>query len=260
MEYPGHTSSGKTLRGRTAIVTGSGRNIGRAIALSFASQGANVVVNGHRDSDAVQKVVGEITGAGGSAIGSMADVSRPDEVERLVGEAVNEFGSVDIAVSNVGVRRRQAFEEITLDDWHSTLAVNLHACFYLAHFTLPSMRERGWGRVIHISGYDGWTGHIDQRAHNVTAKAAMHGLTKAIAREYGVHGVTANTVAPGAIRTVRDRSEYSHLNVNEVRARIAVGSFGEPEDIAAACLYLAADSGKFVTGQVVHVNGGEFMF
>jgi 3-oxoacyl-[acyl-carrier protein] reductase len=178
----------------------------------------------------------------------------------LVGEASAAFGAVDIAVSNVGVRRRQAFEEITIDDWHATMAANLHACFYLAHCTLPAMRERGWGRIIHMSGYDGWTGHIGQRAHNVTAKAGMHGFTKAIAREYGGFGITANTVAPGAIRTQRDVSQYSHIDVDKVVDRLAVASFGEPEDIAAACVYLAGASGKFVTGQVIHVNGGEFMF
>jgi NAD(P)-dependent dehydrogenase (short-subunit alcohol dehydrogenase family) len=248
------------LEERTAIVTGSGRNIGRAIALALATAGANVVVNGHRDSEAVAAVVSEIEALGGSAVGVIADVSVPEQVERLIAEATNAFGGVDIAVSNVGVRRQQAFEDITVDDWHAVMAVNLHACFYLAHFALPKMRERGWGRIIHISGYDGWTGHIDLRAHNVTAKAGMHGLTKAIAREYGRHGVTANTVAPGAIRTVRDRSQYSHIDLDAVRARLAIDSFGEPEDIAAACVYLAGDSGKFVTGQVIHVNGGEFMF
>jgi 3-oxoacyl-[acyl-carrier protein] reductase len=190
----------------------------------------------------------------------MADVSQPDDVERLVGETVTTFGGLDIAVSNVGRRVRQPFEEITIADWHDTLAVNLNAAFYLAHFALPGMRERGWGRIIHISGYDGWTGHIDQRAHNVTAKAGLHGLTKALAREYGAFGVTVNTIAPGAIATKRDPSQYSHIDTRAVLDRLAVPSFGEPGDIAEACVYLAGDSGKFVTGQVIHVNGGEFMF
>jgi len=248
------------LASRTAIVTGSGRNIGRSIALSLAAEGANVVVNGHRDAAALDAVVEEIRDGGGSATAVVADVSRPDDVERLVHTANEAFGAVDIAVSNVGKRRRQPFEEITIDDWHETLAVNLHAAFYLAHFTLPGMRARGWGRVIHISGYDGWTGHIDQRAHNVTAKAALHGFTKAVAREFGRYGITANTVAPGAIRTKRDPEEYSHIDVDAMRSRIAVGHLGRPDDIAAACTYLAGDTGAFVTGQVIHVNGGEFMF
>jgi 3-oxoacyl-[acyl-carrier protein] reductase len=249
-----------SLDGRTAIVTGSGRNIGRAIALALAAEGANVVVNGHADAARVDAVVDEARALGVDALGVMADVADPDAVQRMVDEATAALGPVDIAVSNVGMRKRQPFEEITVEDWHETLATNLHAVFYLDRVVLPGMRERGWGRVIHISGYDGWTGHIDQRAHNVTAKAGMHGLTKAIAREYGVHGVTANTVAPGAIATVRDPEQYRHLDVDEVLKRLAVKQFGSPDDIAAACVYLAGDAGRFVTGQVLHVNGGEFMF
>ncbi|HET6794324.1 MAG TPA: SDR family oxidoreductase [Acidimicrobiales bacterium] len=254
------SSTTEALAGRTAVITGSGRNIGRAIALAMARNGARVVVNGHRDRQRVDQVVDEVRAEGGEAIGVMADVSSADEVGRLVAEATEAFGPVDVAVSNVGVRRRQAFEEITVEDWHATLGTNLHAAFYLAHHTLPAMRTRGWGRVIHISGYDGWTGHIGERAHNVTAKAGLHGLTKAIAREYGAFGVTANTVAPGAIATVRDPDQYGHVDVDEVRRRLAVPHFGRPDDVAAACVYLAGESGRFVTGQVVHVNGGEFMF
>jgi NAD(P)-dependent dehydrogenase (short-subunit alcohol dehydrogenase family) len=163
-------------------------------------------------------------------------------------------------VSNVGQRRRQSFEDITIEDWHATLTTNLHSAFYLAHFTLAGMRERGWGRIIHVSGYDGWTGHIGERAHNVTAKAGMHGLTKAIAREYGPFNVTANTVAPGAIATERDPDQYAHIDLAALRQRLAIKHAGRPDDIAAACLYLAGDSGRFVTGQVIHINGGEFMF
>lgn len=248
------------LSGRVAVVTGSGRNIGRAIALALAGAGAKVALNGHRDRAALEAVAGEVRDLGGQAAVVLADVSRPGDVERLVAEVEGELGPVDIAVSNVGRRSRQSFEEITVEDWHQILAVNLHSAFYLDRLTLPGMRARGFGRVVHISGYDGWTGHIDQRAHNVTAKAALHGLTKAIAREYGAFGVTANTVAPGAIRTRRDPEDYRHIDPKAVLDRLAVNDFGTPEDVAAACLFLAGDSGRFVTGQVVHVNGGEFMF
>ena len=248
------------LSGRTAVVTGSGRNIGRAIAVAFAAAGANVVVNGHRDRAAIDAVVAEIRSAGGEAVAVLADVGDHVQVGHLVEEAVRTFGTVDIAVSNVGVRRRQPFAEITVDDWHDVLRTNLDSAFYLAHHALPHMVDAGWGRVIHISGYDGWTGHIDQRAHNVTAKAGMHGLTKAIAREYGVHGITANSIGTGAIATVRDPSQYAHIDRAALLDRLALKHLGAVDDIAAACLYLAADSGRFVTGQVLHVNGGEFMF
>lgn len=248
------------LSGKTAVVTGSGQNIGRAIALRLAGEGANLVVNGLRDRAKVDAVVMEIHESGGSAIGVMADVSKPPEVERLVESALDAFGNVDVAVSNVAQRRKQPFEEITIEDWHSTLATNLHAAFYLAHFVLPRMRERRYGRLIHISGYDGFTGHLPQRAHNVTAKAGLHGLAKAIAREYGRYGITCNTVVPGAIATTRDWSQYAHVKVRDIFKRLALRRPGTPEDIAEACLFLAANSGKYVTGQAVHVNGGEFMF
>jgi 3-oxoacyl-[acyl-carrier protein] reductase len=256
----GYTMTIGHLAGRTAIVTGSGRNIGRAIARLFAREGAAVVVNGHARRTDVDAVVQEITAAGGRAIGIMADVSDPDEVARLVAETESSLGPVDIAVNNVARRLRQSFEEITISDWRDTINYNLNSAFYLAHFVLPAMRRRGWGRIINISGYDGFTGHMDQRAHNVAAKAGMHGLTKAIAREYGVHGITCNTVAPGAIATTRDPAQYSHVNMDHVMARLAIKRLGNPDDVAEACLYLAGDSGKYVTGQAIHVNGGEFMF
>jgi NAD(P)-dependent dehydrogenase (short-subunit alcohol dehydrogenase family) len=252
--------SSDALTGRTALVTGSGRNIGRAIAIAFARHGANVVVNGHRDRDAVDAVVDEITGEGGRAIGVIADVSNADEVGRMVAEATDAFGGVDIAVSNVGRRARLSFEAITVEEWNAIIATNLSGAFYIAHHTVPAMRERGWGRIIHISGQDGFAGHIPERAANITAKAGLHGLSKAIAREYGAHGITANTVAPGPIDTVRDPSQYAHIDPDEVVSRMAIKRYGHCDDVAEACLYLAGESGRFVTGQAIHVNGGEFMF
>jgi len=228
--------------------------------LCFARAGANVIVNGHADRERVDRVVEEVRATGARAIGVMADVSKPDEVEHLVEIARREFGAIDIAVSNVGQRNRQSFEEITVEDWRRTIEINLSSAFYLARLVLPQMRERSFGRIIHISGYDGFTGHMPERAHNVTAKAGMHGLTKAIAREYGVHGITCNTVAPGAIATARDPRQYAHIRFEDVLARLAIKHPGESEDVAQACLYLAGESGKFITGQVIHVNGGEFMF
>lgn len=248
------------LRGRVALVTGSGRNIGRAIALLAAAEGASVAVNGSADEAAVDGVVAEITAAGGHAIGIMCDVSDPDAVEKMVERVDAELGPVDVVVNNVGRRKAKTFDELTVADWRSVMSTNLDSVFYVSRCVLPGMKERGWGRVINISGYDGFTGHIAKRAANVTAKAGMHGLTKAIAREYSGFGVTANTVAPGAIFTQRNDSDYSHIDVEAMLARIATHSVGHSDDIAAACLYLAAESGRFVTGQVIHVNGGEFMF
>jgi 3-oxoacyl-[acyl-carrier protein] reductase len=247
------------LTGKTAVVTGSGQNIGRAIAELFVAEGANVVVNGSSNKTIVDEVVDSLRERGGNAIGVMADVSDPEQVKRLIETAEGEFGRVDIAVNNVSVREKISFEDLSIDDWHRIIRINLHSAFYMSHYLLPRLREQGWGRIVHISGVDGFFGVVPNRAANITAKAGMHGLSKAIALEYGQHGVTANTVAVGAINTARDWSQYDHVDMAKVAEAIPSKSFGEPADIAEACLYLASDSGKFVNGQVVHVNGGQFM-
>jgi len=246
--------------GRSAIVTGSGRNIGRAVALALAAGGASVVVNGHRDRDAVDAVVKEIADAGGRALGLMADVSKHAEVAALVRAAADAFGSVDIVVSNVGMRRMQPFLEIGLEDWDAVLATNLTPAFYLARNAIPHMQKRKWGRIILISGFDGFWGQVTQRAHNITAKAGLHGLAKALAREFGPDGITANTVAPGAIDTVRDWSQYKHQPKDRIAAEIPLGRFGHVSEVAAACSFLAGDGGGFTSGQVIHVNGGHYMY
>jgi 3-oxoacyl-[acyl-carrier protein] reductase len=249
----------KTLHGRVAIVTGSGRNIGRAIALSFARAGARVVVNGHRDGIALDGVVAEIAESGGEAIACLADVSRDDEVARMVALTKETFGRVDIAVSNVGKRPYAAFLDITPEDWDDVLRTNLSAGFYLARHVIPIMRERRFGRIIHISGFSGFFAHVTHRAHSVSAKFGVHGLSKAIAREFGPDGITANTVAPGMIETTRDWSQYKHVDMDRMAAEIPVRRLGTPDDIAEACLFLAGESGGFVSGQVIHVNGGQMM-
>ena len=254
------TMSAGSLAGRAAIVTGSGQNIGRAIACMMAGAGAKVVVNGHQSRDHVDSVVAEIRAAGGEALAAMADVGEPAEVERMVAEAERAFGAVDITVSNVSVRHKQAFLDISIEDWKSVLDSNLNASFYLARATLPKMKARSWGRIIHISGVDGFTGHIANRAHNVVCKAGVHALSKAIALEFGPFGITANTVAPGIVDTERDWSQYPK-NLQELdRAQIPVRRFASTDEIAAACLYLTSDLAASVTGQVIHVNGGQHMF
>lgn len=254
------TTDGFRLDGRVAIVTGSGRNIGRAVAECFAAAGAKVVVNGHSNRNAVDEVVKAIRDRGGEAEGVMADVSRDDDVGRLVEATANRFGSVDVVVSNVGIRRMRPFVEITPAEWREVIETNLSAAFYLAHHAVPHMLKRKKGRIIVVSGFDGFWGQVTHRAHNITAKAGLHGLAKAIAREFGEQGITANTVAPGAIDTVRDWSQYAHQAREKIQAEIPLQRFGHVDEVAAACLFLASDAGGFVSGQVVHVNGGHYMY
>jgi 3-oxoacyl-[acyl-carrier protein] reductase len=247
------------LEGRVAIVTGSGQNIGAAIARRLAEAGAAVVVNGHTSQANVDRTVAEIEAAGGRAIGVLADVSDPKDVARMVETATSAFGPIDIAVSNVGRRLNKPFETITIEDWDWAIRTNLSSCFYLAHHVIPEMKERGWGRVIHVAGYDGFTGHMVNRAYNIAAKAGMHGFSKALARELGPFGITANTVVPGAIDTERDWSQYPKTTRKTVEEIIPVRRWGHVDDLAYACLYLCT-TGSFMNGQALHLNGGEYMF
>ena len=250
----------KPLAGRTAIVTGSGQNIGRSIALHFARAGANVVVNGHRDRAKVDRVVGEIIELGGVAIGCIADVGDPVAVERMVNEAEARFGAVDISVSNVSIRRHQPLLELSIETWNATLNTNLNAAFYLARLVLPGMVKRKWGRILHISGEDGFAGHIEARPHNIVCKAGVHAFSKAISIEFAQHGITANTVSPGSIDTNRDWSQYPKNWLEMRTAQIPMHKIGRVDDIAGACVFLAGDSGSYITGQVIHLNGGQFMY
>jgi 3-oxoacyl-[acyl-carrier protein] reductase len=250
----------KPLQGRTALITGSGQNIGRAIALLFASSGANVVINGHQNREAIEKVAQEARDLGSQAIAVMADIGDPDAVQRMVDVSIDTFGAVDILVANAAIRPRQAFLDISIEDWQRVINTNLSSAFYLARATLPGMKAKQWGRIIHISGYDGFVGAA-YRAHNVTCKGGIHALSKAIAMEFGPDGITANTVSPGTIDTHRIAEDYPNLEAKyqQLKNIIPVRRLGTTEDIAEACLYLASDVSSFVTGQVIHVNGGSLV-
>lgn len=254
------TQQDPTLAGKTAIVTGSGQNIGKAIALRLARAGVNVVINGHSNREKLDNTVAEIEGFGGKALAVMADVSDPAEVETMVKATNDHFGPVDIAVSNVGRRLHMPFLEISVENWQAIINTNLSAMFYLDRLVIPQMKERGWGRVIHVSGYDGFTGHILNRAHNITCKAGMHGLTKALAREFGPYGITVNTLVPGAINTERDWSQYPNTDIEKKKMDIPVRRWGEVSDLAEGAYYLCSQGGSFVNGQALHLNGGEYMF
>ncbi len=250
----------RSLAGRTAIVTGSRRNIGKDVALELARLGANVVVNAHRNQEGLDAVVAQIEAAGGRAMAALADVSDPDAVQEMVRKAAAAFGSVDIVVSNVSIRVQHPLLQMSVAEWKRTFDTNLHPAFYLTKAALPGMVERNWGRFVFISGLDGFTGHIHNRADNIVCKIGQLGLAKAIAHEFGAHGVTANVVAPGAIDTERDWSQYKHYRPEEVVKNIPVSRIGTGADVAAACAYLVSHEASFVTGQTIHVNGGEHMF
>ncbi len=254
------TTDGFRLDGKVALITGSGRNIGRAVAECFAAAGAKVVLNGHRDQAALDETAEAIRAKGGEVLSVLADVSDHKAVSDMVDRTVKTFGGVDIVISNVGIRKYRAFLEITPEEWDDVLRSNLSAAFYLSRAAIPHMREKKFGRIVVMSGADGFWGHVTHRAPNVAAKIGMHGLAKAIAREFGADNITANTVSPGPIDTVRDWTQYVHRKPEEVIAEVPLGRYGHVDEIAGACLFLASPAGGFVTGQVIHVNGGTHMY
>lgn len=241
------------LDGKVALVTGAGKNIGRAVALALAHDGAVIVVNGRSDQGAVDAVAAEIVAAGGRAIGVLADVSDAAAVKAMA-RATSEFGGIDIAVSNAGLRRQTKFLDMSLGEWREILSVALDGAFILAQAVLPSMIARGGGSLIGLSGISTHVG-TPNRAHVSASKSGLEGLMRAIAIEFAEHNIRANCVAPGAIETARRPAPC--------RAGCAtmspLGRRGSVEEIAAVVRMLAGPEGGYITGQTIHVNGGVFL-
>jgi 3-oxoacyl-[acyl-carrier protein] reductase len=256
-------AEGFTFKGRTALVTGAGRNIGRAIALTLAARGVAVAVNARSNVEEAQKVQLEIVERGGRAKVVMGDVADPGDCEEIVARTEEALGPVDYLVSNVAIRKFQAFAEITTEDWDRIMRSNLSATFYLSRLILPGMRERGFGRLIVIGGPDGYLGW-HHRAHGVTAKAGLAGFVKAISFEFGHFGVTANVVVPGGIETPRSAEDYpADMTEREGYPRgnplVMIPRLGTTQEIADACAFLASDQASYITGQSLHVDGGMVM-
>lgn len=247
----------KRLAGRTALITGAGRNIGREIALTFARSGANVVINVRENEDEAAEVVDSLKALGVNAHAVFGDVSDRDVVQGMVDEAEATVGPIDILVNNAAVRPHQSIFEITPEDWAWVIGVGLTGAFNCTQAAGKGMTERGWGRIINISGRDGFTGILN-RAHGVSVKAGIHGLTKATCLEFGPSGVTVNTVVPGLIETTRPPEWYPTLDYKKRVEGIPLQRVGAVEDIANMCHYLVVDGG-FITGQAIHINGGEFL-
>ena len=245
----------QSLQGRVALVTGAGRNIGRAIALTLARDGATVLVNGRSDREAVESVVREIKAAGGQAVAAMGDVSDPAVAPKLAqqGEAL---GGVDILVSNAGLRRQTAFLDMSFEEWREIMAVALDGAFLLGKAVVPQMVAKGkGGAFVALSGVSTHVG-TPNRCHVSASKAGLEGLMRALARELAPHKITCNAVAPGAI----DTSRAATAGPRPIQGRpIPLGRLGNVEEIAAMVRLLVGPEGTFITGQTIHVNGGEFL-
>jgi 3-oxoacyl-[acyl-carrier protein] reductase len=233
------------------MITGAGRNIGRAIALDLASGGMDIVVVVRRNREEAEDVAGEVRALGRRALVGVTDVRDEEAISGVVERAREELGPVNVLVNNAAVRREAPFLELPVWEWREVLDIILDGTFVCSRAVLPDMLDSGWGRIVNLAGLAAQTG-APQRAHVVAGKAGLIGLTKALALEFAPRGITVNAVAPGVIDTVRDGPEPAHH-----RERIIpVGRRGKPEEVAAMVRYLVSDEAAFVTGQTFGVNGG----
>jgi 3-oxoacyl-[acyl-carrier protein] reductase len=243
------------LSGRVAIVTGSGRNIGRAIALSLAHAGAAVVVNARSSIAEAEAVAEEIHRAGGRAAVTIADVSDPKAVDALIDAAVGAFGRIDVLVNNAAVRRETDFANLHYAEWRQITSTILDSAYLCSHAALPHLTASGAGAIVNIGGLSSFTGAAG-RAHVIAAKAGLVGLTRALAHDLARYGITVNCVAPGLIDTSRaSGKEPAH---HALHAPLA-GRRGRPEEIAALVRFLSGPNARYITGQTIHANGGLFM-
>lgn len=248
-------SEGKELAGKVAIVTGAGRNIGRAIALHLAQAGAAVVVNARSNLAEADGVAAEIKAAGGKAIAFLADVADATAVEAMAQATLTAFGRIDILVNNASLRREKPIDEMSYAEWREIMNVTLDSAFHGVHACLPAMKKNG-GAIINIGGMSAHIGSKG-RAHVMTAKAGLVGFSRALAHDLGAYHITANCVVPGAIHTTRPRTSLNpahHLTHGTI-----TGDPGKPDDVAAMVRLLAGPGGRNVTGQTIHVNGGAFL-
>lgn len=245
------------LHGRIALITGAGKNIGRAIALALARDGATVLVNGRSDQAAVESVVQEIVAAGGKAQAAMGDVSDPAVAPKLARQA-EILGGVDILVSNAGLRRQTSFLEMSFEEWREILSVALDGAFLLGKAFVPQMVAKGrGGAFVAMSGISTHVG-TPNRCHVSASKSGLEGLMRALAVELAPHRITCNALAPGAIDTARAASA-GPAPPSRMNRPIPLKRFGMVDEIAAMVRLLVGPEGTFITGQTIHVNGGEFL-
>jgi 3-oxoacyl-[acyl-carrier protein] reductase len=243
-----------TATPRCALVTGSGRNIGRAIALELAGRGIRVMVHGHSHPERARQVVAQIRDAGGEADMLTGDLGNPADVEAIAARALDAFGTVDVLVNNAAIRPQSPLEELTDAAWHHVFQVNLHSAFTLSRAFVPGMKARGGGRIVYFTGMNAMHGYV-ARPHVSASKHALWGLTKALAKELGPHGVTVNAISPGPIATEHpDNPEMEH-HIQSMVSRVPLGRLGTPQEIAALTGFLCSAEGAYVSGQMIACNG-----
>jgi 3-oxoacyl-[acyl-carrier protein] reductase len=242
------------LTGKVAIVTGAGRNIGRAIALQLAEVGASVVVNVRSNKAEADAVVAEIEKAGGKAMAVLGDVADAKAMQALADATVNKYGRIDCLINNASLRRESSIEDMTYEQWREVMDVTLDSAFHGVKACLPALKKQG-GTIINVGGMSAHLGSKG-RAHVMTAKAGLTGFTRGLAHDLAAARITANCVVPGSIDTVRPGTSLKpahHLTHNTL-----TGERGKPYDVAAMIVFLCGPGGRYVTGQTIHINGGAY--
>jgi 3-oxoacyl-[acyl-carrier protein] reductase len=242
--------------GKVAIVTGAGRNIGRAIALALAQDGASIVVNARGNRAEADAVAREIEAKGGKALVHIGDVADIAAVQAMADAATKQFGRIDILVNNAALRREKPFAEMSYADWREIMDVTLDGTFHCVKACLPALRESGAGTIVNIGGLSAHTGAKD-RAHVVTAKAGIIGFTRALAHDLADDGITVNCVVPGLIGTPRPKNKPEPAH--HLRHQTITGERGRPEDVAAAVRFLCSPGARYINGQAIHSNGGAYL-
>jgi 3-oxoacyl-[acyl-carrier protein] reductase len=244
------------LKGKVALITGSGQGIGFATAQALAREGTHIVINDIKP-EAVERAVNTLKEAGHRAIGVVADVCNQEQVQAMADSAIAEFGSIDILVNNAGFTRDKYLTKMPEQEWDAVVDTILKGAYFCTRAALPSMMERRWGRVINISS----RAHLGNpgQTNYAAAKAGLIGFTRSLAFEQGKFNITANAIAPGFIETdlIRALSTYETLRANAL-ARQPVQRLGAVEDIAAAVTFLASEQASFITGETLHVTGGRY--
>jgi len=249
-------TTSKELAGKVALVTGAGRNIGRAIALALAEGGAAVAVNTRKSREDVDGTVQAIRAAGGQAEVFMADIADGAAVRTMVDGIVKRFGRVDFLVLNASVRTEKPFTELSYEEWRVPLSITLDGAFYLAKACIPEMIKAGGGSIVTLGGMVSLSGAA-RRVHGSVAKHGLVGFTRGIARELAPQGIRANCVAPGTMNTVRAAGRAERPDVSKT---VPIGRMGEAEEIATTVRFLCGPGASYINGQTIHVNGGQMMF
>ncbi len=245
------------LEGKNAIVTGGSLGIGTSIALTLAKAGANVAINYRKHADEANAVVAEMEKMGRKGLAIRADVSSFEDAQKMVDKVIEEFGGVDILVCNAGINRDATVWKMTEDQWDQVLNINLKGYFNYIHAVAPHFREKKSGRVINITSINGMRGKFGQSNYSAS-KAGIIGLSKAVARELGRSQVTVNAIAPGMILTpMAEQLEEKWLNM--AKAETVMDKLGAPDDVANLVVFLASDLSGHITGQVISVDGGQYI-